>query len=111
MNRFSVIYLFKKQYFHILCETHTEADIVLRKLYTKKKKTPIGIYDNKTELFYWEPIRRQKFDRLPVQEQGRLGNEMITIAQKLRHRDDQWRPNDAQWQPDVMQRPFFLMHD
>lgn len=111
MNRFSVLYTVKKRYFHILCETHSEANTVLRKLYTKKKKTPIGIYDDKTELFFWEPIRQQKFNRLTVQEQGKLGNEMITIAQNLRNRDNEWRPNEAQLLPDILQRPVFLMHD
>ncbi|WP_185731289.1 hypothetical protein [Larkinella rosea] len=111
MNRFSVIYKVKKQYAHILCDTHSEATTALRKLYAKKKKIPIGIYDAKTELFYWEPIRQQRFDRLTVQEQGKLGNEMITIAQALRDQANPWRPNDSQWQPDILQRPVFLIHD
>ncbi|WP_191908948.1 hypothetical protein [Larkinella humicola] len=111
MKRFSVLYLFKKQYHHILCETHSEADTELRKLFTKKKKIPLGIYDDKTELFYWEPVRQQRFDRLTVQEQGKVGNEMIAIAQNLRSRDDHWVPSETQLPTDILQRPLFLIHD
>ncbi|GAB3903545.1 hypothetical protein GCM10028803_32200 [Larkinella knui] len=111
MHRFSVIYQFKKQYYHIFCETHSEADTVLRKLFTKKKKIPVGIYDAKTELFFWEPIRQQKFDRLTLEEQGRVGNEIITIAQTLRSNDDHWKPTEAELLPDILQRPVFMMHD
>ena len=111
MKRFSVLYLFKKQYHHILCTTHSEADSELRKLFTNKKKIPLGIYDDKTELFYWEPSRQQKFDRFTLQEQGKVGNEMITIAQNLRTRDDHWVPNEAQLLSDILQRPLFLIHD
>jgi hypothetical protein len=111
MNRFSVIYLSRKQYSQILCETHSEADAVLRKLIAQKRKSPVGIYDDKTELFYWEPIRQQKFDRLALEEQGKLGNEMIAIAQTLRSKDDHWRPSEGQLQSDILQRPVFMIHD
>lgn len=109
MSRYSVIYLFKKQYFHISTETYTEADTVLRKLYSKKKKTPLGIYDAKTELFSWEPVRRQQYNRLTVQEQGKLGNEMIAKAQALRDKERLPEPTETRLQADVLQRPVVVI--
>ncbi len=92
MNRFSVIYLLKKQYHHIYSATHTEAESVLQHLLTQEGHTPIGIYDAKTELFYWEPKRQGKYDQSRIEEQGKLGDQITKIAQTLRHQDDAWQP-------------------
>ncbi|QHV94950.1 hypothetical protein [Spirosoma endbachense] len=91
MNRFSVIYLLRKQYHHIYSATYTEAEAVLRQLSTQKGRTPIGIYDAKTELFYWEPTRQSRYNEAGIEEQGKLGDQIIGIAQRLRQRGDEWR--------------------
>ena len=91
MNRFSVIYLLKKQYYNIYCATHAEADTILQQVSATKGGTPIGIYDDKTELFYWEPTRQIKYDQASIEEQGKWGTNIIGIAQSLRHRDDKWQ--------------------
>ncbi len=92
MNRFSVIYLLKKQYHHIYCTTQTEADSLLRNGFTDEGVIPIGIYDAKTELFYWEPTRQRHYDKATIEKQGKLGSQIITIAQGLRQRDNEWKP-------------------
>ncbi|MGA0558757.1 hypothetical protein ACO2Q8_19015 [Larkinella sp. VNQ87] len=111
MSRYSVLYQFRKTYFQLPCETLAEARQTLRRLYTKKNKKPIGIYDAKTELFEWETVRQQQFNRLTVEEQGRLGNEMIAIVQQLRSREEHAGPSASELQPDILQRPVFLFHD
>lgn len=88
MNRFSVIYLLKKQYYHIDCATHTEADALLEQMLTKDGYRPIGVYDAKTELFYWEPTRQHQYDKASIEKQGKQGTQMIRIAQTLRQRDE-----------------------
>ena len=90
MNRFSVIYMLRKQYFNIDCATHSEADSILQQLSATKGCQPIGIYDDKTELFYWEPTRQNQYDKAGIEVQGKLGDQIIAIAQSLRHRDDKW---------------------
>ncbi|GAB3282172.1 hypothetical protein GCM10027347_58250 [Larkinella harenae] len=109
MSRFSVIYQSKKQYYHILCDTHSQATLILRQLYSKKKKTPVGIYDAKTELFYWDATRQQQFDQLSLQEQGKYGNEMIATAQRLRTHTEHDLLADDHIQSDVLQRPLSLL--
>jgi hypothetical protein len=91
MNRFSVIYLLKKQYYNIYCATHAEADSVLQQVSGTKGCQPIGVYDDKTELFYWEPTRQTKYDHATIEEQGKWGTNIIAIAQSLRHKDDKWQ--------------------
>lgn len=91
MKRFSVLYTFKHQYHQIYCATLSEADTLLRQLVSKEGRTPIGIYDAKTELFTWEPGRQGKYDQADIGEQGKLGGQIITIAQALRYRDLEWQ--------------------
>ncbi|GAB3697164.1 hypothetical protein GCM10027592_21020 [Spirosoma flavus] len=87
MHRFSVIYLHKKQYHHIDCETHSEADTLLEQLNAQEEHKPIGIYDAKTELFYWEPVRQRQYDEATIERQGKIATHIIQIAQDLRSRD------------------------
>lgn len=44
----------------------------------------MGIYDAKTELFIWETAREKEYNQLAIEEQGRRGNEIISIIEKLR---------------------------
>lgn len=88
MNRFSVIYLLRKQYHHIYCATQPEAEAVLSHLLSQRHCKPIGIYDAKTELFIWEPTRQHQYDRASIQQQGQLGDQIIRTAQTLRHHDE-----------------------
>ena len=87
MNRFSVIYLLKRQYHHICCSTHQEAEATLANLLTQEGHKPIGIYDAKTELFVWEPTRQRQYDKASIEKQGKLGEQINRIAQSLRHQD------------------------
>ena len=91
MKRFSVLYTFKKQYHQFYCATQTEAEAALGQIASKEGRTPIGIYDAKTELFTWEPVRQDKYDHADIGEQGKLGNQIISIAQALRYRDLEWQ--------------------
>lgn len=93
MKRFSVLYLLKEQYHHIGTNTQAEARAILEKLLTDKRRTPVGIYDDKTELIEWEPTRQRAYDRTSIGEQGNSGNQIIAIAQALRRRDSSWRPS------------------
>lgn len=95
MNRFSVIYLVNKQFHHTYSNTQAEAEIVLQNLLTQEDHEPIGIYDAKTELFYWEPKRQVKYDQAPIEEQGPLGDQITVIAKNLRQQ------NDAQQQEEI----------
>ncbi|GAB3880503.1 hypothetical protein [Spirosoma agri] len=94
MNRFSVIYLLQKQYHHINSSTQPEAEALLEQLSTREGYTPIGIYDAKTELFYWEPTRQTQYNQSDIEEQGKLGNQMIDIAQRLRHQENDLKPQE-----------------
>ncbi|GAB3996452.1 hypothetical protein GCM10028807_39020 [Spirosoma daeguense] len=88
MHRFSVIYLQKRQYHHIDCETHADADALLAELAAQDECKPIGIYDAKTELFYWEPDRQHQYDKSSIEKQGKLGSHIIHIAQALRNKEE-----------------------
>lgn len=92
MNRFSVLYLLKEQYHHIGSDTLGEAEQLVRTLQSDKKRTPVGIYDAKTELFQWEPGRQLAYDQGNIEEQGKLGKQIIMIVQALRRRDGSWQP-------------------
>jgi hypothetical protein len=92
MKRYSVLYMLREQYHHIGCTTHSEAKSVLQKLLTDTRRTPVGIYDAKTELFEWEPTRQYTYNGADIQEQGKLADQIITIAQALRRRDASWNP-------------------
>ena len=84
MNRFSVIYLFQKQFHHISCATHTEAEALLMHLLTQEDHQPFGVYDAKTELFVWEPTRKDVYDKATMEEQGKSDAQVVQIAQQLR---------------------------
>jgi hypothetical protein len=88
MNRFSVIYLLNRQYHHIYCATQTEAYAILEHGLTQPGYKPIGIYDAKTELFYWEPTRQHQYNRASIERQGKIASQAIQVAQNLRHRDE-----------------------
>ncbi|MFD1142882.1 hypothetical protein ACFQ4C_17280 [Larkinella insperata] len=94
MNRFSVLYQFKGQYHHIGRDTQAEARTTLQILANDARRTPIGIFDSKTELFEWTPSYQQHMDQASISEQGSQGNEIISIAQALRRRDASWHPAD-----------------
>lgn len=96
MKRFSVIYTLKKQYFQIYCSTLPEAKAILEQISGKEGRVSIGIYDAKTELFSWEPGRQDKYNQAGIEEQGKLGNQIISIAQSLRYRDMEWQRAGAQ---------------
>ena len=91
MKRFSVLYTIKKQYYQVDCATLPEAKTVLEQIAGSKSHVPIGIYDAKTELFAWEPRRQDKYNHADIEEQGKLGNQIISIAQALRYRDTEWQ--------------------
>lgn len=88
MNRFSVIYLFQKQFHHITCPTHAEADALLTQLLSQENCKPIGIYDAKTELFVWEPSRQHEYDKASFEQQGKSDEHMVQIAQTLRQQQE-----------------------
>lgn len=91
MNRFSVIYQYKGQYHHVGRHTLDEAKATLETIASSGSRKAIGIYDDKTELFSWEPNRQGQYDQSPIETQGRLGEQIIHIAQALRRRDMNWR--------------------
>ncbi len=95
MKRYSLIYLLKDQHQHVGFVSHAEANSLLQRLLTDSKRTPIGIYDAKTELFEWAPAYQPQFNQASTEEQAQLGNEIITIAQSLRRRDSSWHPADS----------------
>ncbi|GAB3967246.1 hypothetical protein GCM10028806_09240 [Spirosoma terrae] len=89
MNRFSIIYLANNQYQQISYDTQAEAESVLARLSNEQGQTPLGIYDAKTELFYWEPTRQDYYDQATIEEQGKFGNQIITIAKTLRQANNE----------------------
>lgn len=89
-NRFSVLYLFHERHQHVGCTTYLRAQEILLALSADPTRTPLGIYDDKTELFEWDPSLRSEFDRAEIREQGARGHEIISIAQALRRRDSSW---------------------
>lgn len=91
MNRFSVIYQYKGQYHHVGRHTLDEAKATLDTIANAGNRKAIGIYDDKTELFSWETVRQDQYDQSSIEIQGKLGEEIIHIAQALRRRDMNWR--------------------
>lgn len=89
MTRFSVLYLHHDAYSHVGCSTLAEADNRLGQVFSMAGDTPLGIYDAKTELFAWEPTLQQQYNQMSLEEQGRLGHQIIAIAQSLRNDPDQ----------------------
>lgn len=106
MNRFSILYLLKRQYKHISYPTRAEANTALENFSTHHQGTPIGVYDAKTELFYWEVSR---FDnKMSIEEQGKRGNEVITIIQTLRSQEEAKLKDEELKEGDVLMRPLPL---
>jgi hypothetical protein len=92
MNRFSVLYMLNGQYHHIGCASHPEAVTILSQLTNNPRRTAVGIYDAKTELFEWEPSRQHTYNQADIEEQGQLATQIINVAQALRRRDASWQP-------------------
>ena len=84
MNRFSILYLFKGSFYHLTYTTRPEAEAAIKNFPQISKGLPLGIYDAKTELFIWETAREKEYNQLAIEEQGRRGNEIISIIEKLR---------------------------
>lgn len=93
-NRFSVLYLRHDQYHHVGCSTYQQAQTMLESLAADEERTPVGIYDDKTELFEWEPDGQRDYDQASIGEQGKRAEEVIRIAQSLRRRDASWQSGD-----------------
>ena len=91
MKRYSVLYLLGEQYQHVSSATYEEAQTILQRVIADPKRVPVGIYDGKTELFEWESTRQQEYNRAAIGEQGKLADQVIPIAQALRHRDANWQ--------------------
>lgn len=104
MNRFSVLYTFKKQYHHLSFSTRSEAEAILEKIARRRRGVPIGIYDAKTELFFWERNRQKKNSELAFSKQAKEEDSMITIVQNLRRQAEV--PADEELvELDIMLRP------
>lgn len=100
-NRYSVVYLLNDQHQHVGLSSYEDARTLLDKLQDDPNREPIGIYDDKTELFEWEPMLKEIYDQSSIKEQGVHGEEIITITQALRRRD-------SHWHQDGFQRPSFF---
>ena len=85
-----------------MCQTDLEAKTALQKISASSGRIPIGIYDAKTELFEWEPTQQQQYNQSGIDQQGQLGEEIITIVQAIRRRDSHWQ------QPGRIQTPSFF---
>ncbi len=100
-NRYSVVYLFKDQYKHVVRTTREQALADLSLLLDDRERTPVGIYDDKTELFEWDHSLREEYEKASMWEQGRRGEEVIEITKALRRRDISWDSGE-------LQRPTFF---
>lgn len=96
MNRFSILYLFKGEYYHITYPTRLEAESALKGDALPQKGMPLGMYDAKTELFSWDTSRQTEYNHLSIEEQGRRGNEIIKIVESLRSREEEGIPDEIQ---------------
>ena len=96
MNRFSILYLFKGEYYHITYPTRLEAENALKGDALPQKGMPLGMYDAKTELFSWGASRQTEYNHLSIEEQGRRGNEIIKIVESLRSREEEGIPDEIQ---------------
>lgn len=96
MNRFSILYLFKGQYYHITYPTRLEAENALNHYPPTQKGMPLGMYDAKTELFSWGASRQSEYNHLSIEEQGRRGNEIIKIVESLRSQEEEGLPKEIQ---------------
>ena len=70
-----------------IIKTLQQAREALSLLLEDEERTPVGIYDDKTELFEWEHSLREEYEKASMKEQGQRGAEIINIAQALRRRD------------------------
>jgi hypothetical protein len=89
-NRYSVMYLFKAHYRHLGCTTYAEAQDTLKRIAEDADRTPVGIYDDRTELFEWDAALREEYEKASMKDQGQKGGEIIRIAQAMRRRDSTW---------------------
>ncbi|MFN8347543.1 MAG: hypothetical protein U0X91_21245 [Spirosomataceae bacterium] len=107
MNRFSILYLLQEKYRHITYPTRSEAYAALENFSAHHSGNPIGVYDAKTELFYWE-IPQFEYNKMSIAEQGKRGNEVINIIQELRSREEAEGKDETLREGDVMMRPLPL---
>ena len=80
----------KERFQHIGCSTQAQAEALLQRLLTDPKRIPVGIYDAKTELFAWEPLRQRAYNQAGIGEQGQLGDQIIRIVEILTTTDPSW---------------------
>ena len=85
INRFFVLYLHHDAYSQICCSSRVEASEHLGQVVFTTGNTPLGIYDDKTELFTWEPSLLQQYNEMSLEEQARSDHQMIAIVQSLRN--------------------------
>ncbi|GAB4025460.1 hypothetical protein [Spirosoma koreense] len=83
MNRFFVLYSVHGQYFQIGCTDLANARQLLEQIGLTTSGLTLGIYDAKTELFSWETFLQQQYDQMSLEEQGKLGHQIIAIAQNV----------------------------
>jgi hypothetical protein len=89
LGRFSIIYIAYNQYCQINCASSFDVKARLQELVIDEHIEFLGVYDAKTELFQWEPIRQHYYDQLSIEEQGHLGSQLIEIAKRLRQQQQQ----------------------
>ncbi len=89
-NRYSVVYHFKEQYKHLGYPTYAQAQAAVKVLLDDKDRTPVGIYDDRTELFEWDAALRDEYEKASMKDQGRKGEEIIGLVQAMRRRDSSW---------------------
>ena len=89
-NRYSVVYLLKGHYKHIGCSTYPQAQAALNLVAEHADRTAVGIYDDRTELFEWDAALRDEYEKASMKDQGRKGEEIISIVQAMRRRDSSW---------------------
>jgi hypothetical protein len=108
MDRFSILYILQGNYRHINYPTRSEAYAALENFSAQHQGgNPLGIYDAKTELFYWE-ITQFEYNKMSIAEQGKRGNEVINIIQDLRSREAVERNDETSREGDVLMRPLPL---
>lgn len=89
-NRYSVVYLFKEHYRHLGCSSYAAAQATLKTLTDHNERIPVGIYDDRTELFEWDAALRDEYEKASMKDQGRKGEEIIGLVQAMRRRDSSW---------------------
>lgn len=89
-NRYSVVYKLKGHYKHLGCSTYAQAQAALNMVADHADRTPMGIYDDRTELFEWDAALRDEYEKASMKDQGRKGEEIVGIVQAMRRRDSSW---------------------